>query len=66
MILLVPATEVPEAARVSQDYDSHGLEVPAIEMGDLKFWMPDVVPLFVMSEGTARSILHGADFTFNG
>ncbi|KAK6823270.1 hypothetical protein RU639_006112 [Aspergillus parasiticus] len=66
VILLVHSTKVPEAERAFQDCDRYGVEIQATDVSDLEFWMCDVAPTFVISEGSSRSIPHGIDFNFNG
>ncbi|KAE8370589.1 hypothetical protein BDV27DRAFT_140208 [Aspergillus caelatus] len=66
VILLVHSTEVPEAERAFQHSGRYGVEIQPTDVSDLEFWMRDVAPTFVISEGTSRSILHGVDFHFNG
>ncbi|KAE8347571.1 hypothetical protein BDV24DRAFT_146415 [Aspergillus arachidicola] len=66
VLLLVHSTEVPEAEQAFQDCGRYGVEIQATDVSDLEFWMRDVAPTFVISEGSSRSILHGVDFNFNG
>ncbi|KAE8317369.1 hypothetical protein BDV41DRAFT_573059 [Aspergillus transmontanensis] len=66
VILLVHSTEVPEAERAFQYCGRYGVRIQATDVSDLEFWMRDVAPTFVISEGSSRSIPHGIDFNFNG
>ncbi|KAB8221635.1 hypothetical protein BDV33DRAFT_202374 [Aspergillus novoparasiticus] len=66
VILLVHSTKVPEAERAFQDCGMYGIEIQVTDVSDLEFWMRDVAPTFVISEGSSRSVPHGIDFNFNG